>query len=167
MGQIALMQPIVAPPRHVFAFFVPQRMPYWYGAEMESSLEVLGGASDFALGQKVRVAGTLAGRAVSHTAVVTAFASGQLFEWRFQDEHGVRGTERWELSAVPATPPDAAEQTIVRFTARYEMPGWFGRLLDRLVTQRAVVRRGAGDLRRLASLIEQRKQPAHAGSVVR
>ena len=167
MGQIALMQPIVAPPRHVFAFFVPQRMPYWYGAEMESSLEVLGGASDFALGQKVRVAGTLAGRGVSHTAVITAFASGQLLEWRFQDEHGVRGTERWELSAIPATSADAPEQTIVRFTARYEMPGWFGGLLDRLVTRRAVERRSAGDLRRLASLVEQRKQPTHAGSVVR
>jgi len=29
-------------------------MPYWYGAEMEACIEVQGGASDFAVAQKVR-----------------------------------------------------------------------------------------------------------------
>ena len=41
MGKIEMTQPIAAPPPHVFAFFMPQRMPYWYGREMESSFEVL------------------------------------------------------------------------------------------------------------------------------
>jgi len=36
MGKIEMTQPIAAPPRHVFAFFVPQRMPYWYGPEMDT-----------------------------------------------------------------------------------------------------------------------------------
>jgi uncharacterized protein YndB with AHSA1/START domain len=167
MGKVELTQRIAAPPRHVFAFFVPQRMPYWYGAEMESCFEVQDGAADFALGLKVRVSGTLGSRSVSHTAVVTAFAPARLLEWRFQDAHGVRGLERWELESVPSGSADSPEHTIVRFAGQYEFPGRFGRLLDWLLTRRAIARRSADYLRRLAALVEQRAQPEHSWSVVR
>jgi hypothetical protein len=167
MGKIEMTQPISAPPRHVFAFFVPQRMPYWYGPEMESCFEVQDGAADFAVGQKVRISGTLGGRSVSHTAVVTGFVSGRLLEWRFQDAHGVRGLERWELEGVWAGSIDLPEHTIVHFVGHYELPGRLGRLLDWLVTRRAVARRSGEYLRRLAGLVEQRAQPAHSWSVVR
>jgi len=52
MAQIETSVQIAAPGELVFAFFVPQRMPYWYGAEMEACLEVQGGASEFAVAQK-------------------------------------------------------------------------------------------------------------------
>jgi uncharacterized protein YndB with AHSA1/START domain len=167
MGRIQLKQPIAAPPRHVFAFFVPQRMPYWYGPEMESCFEVQGGAPDFALGLKVRITGKLAGQEVSHTAVVTGFEQGRLLEWRFQDAHGVRGLERWELEGVWAGSVGLPEQTVVHFTGQFEFPGRLGRLLDRLLTRRAAIQRNGGYLRRLAGLVEQRAEPAHAWSVVR
>jgi Polyketide cyclase / dehydrase and lipid transport len=167
MGQIEMKQPIAAPPNHVFAFFVPQRMPYWYGPEMESCFQVLDGASDFALGQKVRISGKLGGRDVSHTAVVTGFAPSRLLEWRFQDAQGVRGLERWELEGVWAGSVGMPEHTVVRFIGRYELPGRLGRLLDRFVTQRAVTRRSGDYLLRLAGLVEQRAQPAHSWSVVK
>jgi len=164
MGKIELTQPIAAPPRHVFAFFVPQRMPYWYGAEMYSCFEVQDGAADFALGQKVRISGKIGGRSVSHTAVVTAFEPARLLEWRFQDAHGVRGLERWELEDVPGPAPG---RTLVRFLSQYELPGRLGRLLDRLVTRRAVARRSGEHLRHLAGLVEGRAETARSWSVVR
>jgi Polyketide cyclase / dehydrase and lipid transport len=167
MGKIEMKQPITAPPRHVFAFFVPQRMPYWYGPEMQSCFEVQDGAADFAVGQKVRISGTLGGRIVSHTAVVTGFAEARLLEWRFQDAHGVRGLERWELEGVWAGSVGLPEHTIVHFFGQYEFPGLLGRLLDRLVTRRAVARRSGGYLRRLAGLVEQRAEPAHSWRVVK
>ena len=77
MAQIETSVQIAAPAELVFAFFVPQRMPYWYGADMEACLEVQGGASDFAVAQKVRVTGHLGKREVSHTAVVTAMRSAR------------------------------------------------------------------------------------------
>ncbi len=40
MASLELSEPIAVPPEHVYAFFVPQRMPYWYGAEMDSCFEV-------------------------------------------------------------------------------------------------------------------------------
>jgi len=167
MGRIELQQPIAAPPRHVFAFFVPQRMPYWYGAEMGSCFEVQDGAADFALGQKVRISGTLGDRIVSHTTVVTGFAPGRLLEWRFQDAHGVRGLERWELEGVWAGSIDLPQHTMVHFVGQYEFAGRLGRLLDWLLTRRAVARRSGEYLRRLATLVEQRPQPEHSWSVVR
>ena len=167
MGMIELRQPISATPRHVFAFFVPQRMPYWYGPEMESCFELLDGASDFALGQKVRISGNVGGRSVSHTAVVTGFYPGSLLEWRFQDAHGVRGVERWQLEGVWAGSVGLPEHTLVHFLGQYEFPGRLGRLLDRLVTRRAVARRSGDYLLRLAALVEQRTQPAQSWSVVR
>jgi hypothetical protein len=167
MGRIELKQAIAAPPRHVFAFFVPQRMPYWYGLEMESCFEVQGGAAEFALGLKVRISGKLGGRGVSHTAVVTGFDQGRLLEWRFQDAHGVRGLERWELEGVWAGSVGLPEHTIVHFVGQYEFPGRFGRLLDWLMTRRAVLSRSGEYLRRLAGLVEHRTEPEHSWSIVR
>jgi uncharacterized protein YndB with AHSA1/START domain len=168
MGKIEMTQPIAAPPRHVFAFFVPQRMPYWYGAEMDSCFEVQDGAADFALGLKVRISGRIGGRSFSHTAVVTAFAPARLLEWRFQDAHGVHGLERWELEGLPGDAPGAAPgRTLVRFLSQYELPGRLGRLLDWLVTRRAVARRSGGHLRRLAGLVEGRAATARSWSVAK
>ena len=167
MGRIVLTQQIDAPPRHVFAFFVPQRMPYWYGPEMESCFEVQDGAAEFALGLKVRISGSIGGRSMSHTAVVTEFAPARLLEWRFQDAYGVRGVERWELEGVWVGSVALPDHTLVRFMGHYELPGRLGRLLDWLLTRRAVARRSGEYLQRLAGLVEQRAQPAHSWSVVR
>ena len=167
MGKIEIAQPIAAPPRHVFAFFVPQRMPYWYGPEMESCFEVQDGAADFALDLKVRISGKIGSRSVSHTAVVTGLVSGRLLEWRFQDAAGVRGLERWELEPVAAAAPDSPQHTMVRFVSQYELPRGLGRLLDWLVTRRALARRSGEYLRRLAGLVEQRPEAAESWSVVR
>ncbi len=57
MARLFFALEIDAPADRVFAFFVPQRMPYWYGAEMEMHFEVQAGASDFQVGQKVRLTG--------------------------------------------------------------------------------------------------------------
>jgi uncharacterized protein YndB with AHSA1/START domain len=158
LSRIEINQTIAAPPRHVFAFFVPQRMPYWYGTEMQSCFEVQDGASDFSLGLKVRISGTLARRTVSHTAVITNFEPARLLEWRFQDAHGVRGLERWDLeSALPENGDSSAARTIVHFVADYQMPGFFGRLLDALISKRAVFRRSAEQLGRLAAVVERRR----------
>src|SRR5579863_9412814 len=100
MARIETSVQIAAPPDVVFAFFVPQRMPYWYGADMQACLEVQDGTPDFAIAQKVRVSGHLGKREVSHTAVVTAMRQARLFEWRFEDRYGVKGLERWELEPL-------------------------------------------------------------------
>ena len=76
MARIETSVQIAAPAEVVFAFFVPQRMPYWYGADMHASFEVQDGASDFAVAQKVHITGNLGKREVSHTAVVTALQAG-------------------------------------------------------------------------------------------
>src|SRR5713101_2561103 len=96
-------------------------MPYWYGAEMESCLEVQEGAAEFRTGLKVRIAGRLRGKEVTHTAVVTAYQWGRLLEWRFQDAYGVRGRQRWELE--PGRTEPAAPLTRVRMQDHYELPG--------------------------------------------
>src|ERR1700735_2282212 len=100
MRTIALTRIVAASPEDVFVFFVPQRMPYWYGPEMRSSFEAQGCGSEFRAGSKVRISGTLANRGFSHTAVVTAFDKGRVFEWQFEDVYGVRGRERWELEQL-------------------------------------------------------------------
>src|SRR5579872_3065441 len=97
MAQIDTSAQIAAPAELIFAFFVPQRMPYWYGAEMEACFEVQGGAADFAVAQKIRVTGHLGRRDISHTAVVTKMQRRVLSEWRFEGCYGVKGLERWEL----------------------------------------------------------------------
>ena len=158
MARIETTVQIAAPAELVFAFFVPQRMPYWYGADMESCLEVQGGAPDFTVAQKVRVSGHLGKREVSHTAVVTALEVARLFEWRFKDRYGVEGLERWELQRAgrPSTeaPVNAAQKTVVHMTSVYTMPGIIGKALDRLLTRHAVARRNQDYLARLKRYAE-------------
>jgi len=155
MANVALSEPIAVPPEHVFAFFVPQRMPYWYGAEMDSEFQVLGCAAEFAVGSKVSISGRVGSKIVSHTAFVTAFEYARLLEWRFEDVHGVRGRERWQLDRV-AGPGPAGAGTVVKFTTDYVLPGAVGRIVDWLITRHAVARRSREYLQRLARLAEHR-----------
>src|SRR5579863_7580984 len=154
MAQIETSVQIAAPAEVVFAFFVPQRMPYWYGADMEMSFEIQGGASDFVVAQKVRVTGHLGKREVSHTAVVTALQQARLFEWRFEDRYGVRGKERWELDRVDMPSSAGAPKTLVRMRSEYTMPGVLGKAMDWLVTRHAVARRNQEYLSRLKRYAE-------------
>ncbi len=85
MAIVELTRKIEVPPEHLFAFFVPQRMPYWYGAEMDSCFEVQDGAADFRVGLKVRISGQLGGKTVSHTVVVTAVEFPRLLELAVPD----------------------------------------------------------------------------------
>lgn len=154
MARIDTTVEIAAPPEVVFAFFVPQRMPYWYGADMQASFEVQDGAADFAVAQKVQITGNLGRREVSHTAVVTALQPGRLLEWRFSDRYGVKGLERWELERVNAGSPERGPKTAVRMRSDYTMPGVLGKAMDWLVTRHAVARRNRDYLARLMRYAE-------------
>src|SRR4029077_1032175 len=148
MADVASAIEIAAPSNLVFAFFVPQRMPYWYGAEMQSCFEVQDGAAEFALGLKVRIRGRLGRREVTHTAVITRYEWGRALEWRFQDAYGVRGLESWELQT-------AGERTRVRMRSLYAMHGRLEKLIDWLVTRHAVARRNRDALARLQRLAQR------------
>jgi uncharacterized membrane protein len=154
MARIETSVQIAAPAEVVFAFFVPQRMPYWYGADMHACFEVQDGASDFAVGQKVHITGNLGRREVSHTAVVTALQQARLFEWRFSDRYGVKGLERWELERLDASSPERPPKTVVRMRSDYTMPGTLGKAMDWLVTRHAVARRNQNYLARLKRYAE-------------
>src|SRR5580700_10116277 len=119
MARIESSVQIAAPAEVVFAFFVPQRMPYWYGADIQASFEVQGGASDFEVAQKVQISGKMGKREVSHTAVVTALQNARLFEWWFSDRYGVKGLERWELERVDASSPERPPKTVVCMRSDY------------------------------------------------
>ena len=149
MARLALEQRIAAAPALVAAFFVPQRMPYWYAHKMKAEIEILGGASDFAAGQKVRITGRLGGREVTLTAVVTRYEFGRTLEWQFQDQYGVKGKQSWEIATQ-------GETTIVRMRDEYQMPGRFARAVDAILTRHAVARRDRAWLARLARLAERR-----------
>ncbi len=148
MAKIELSVEIVAPPRLVGAFFVPQRICYWYGVELGSVIEVQRGAAEFRSGLKVRIRGRLAQREVSLTAVVVAYERGRVLEWRFQDSYGVRGMQRWEIE-----PGETGAR--VRLRDEYELPGRVGRVVDRLFTRHAVAARDRRDLARLKRLAER------------
>jgi uncharacterized membrane protein len=154
MARIETSVEIAAPPNVVFAFFVPQRMPYWYGADMQACFAVQDGASDFAVAQKVQITGTLGKREVSHTAVVTALENARVFEWRFSDRYGVKGLERWELERPATASPTRAPKTIVRMRSDYTMPGLLGKAMDWLMTRHAVARRNQDYLARLKRYAE-------------
>ena len=94
MAHLEFSRDFSVAPNEVFVFLVPQRMPLWYGTEMNSHFEVQGGASDFAVGQKVQITGQLGKREVSLTVVITAYRWEKLLEWQFQDSYGVRGLQR-------------------------------------------------------------------------
>jgi hypothetical protein len=148
MAKLAFEIMINAPADRLAAFFVPQRMPYWYGAEMHSEFEVQGGAADFAIGQKVRITGRAGSREVALTAVITAFEPMRLLEWRFHDAYGIRGLQRWEFALEAAT-------TRVKMRDDYELPGRFGQSFDWLFTRHAVARRDRAWLATLKRLAER------------
>jgi len=149
MARLEFSQRIDATAALVSAFFVPQRMPYWYGYEMKAEFEILGGASDFAAGQKVRITGRLGAQEVGITAMVTRYDFGRALEWQFQDQYGVKGKQSWEIAAQN-------EATIVHMRDEYDMPGRAARIFDALITRHAVARRDRGWLTRLARLVERR-----------
>ena len=149
MADLSFAVEIAAPGNLVFAFFVPQRMLYWYGAEMRSCFEVQGGAAEFQTGQKVRITGRVGSREVSLTTVITRYEWGRLLEWRFQDGYGVRGLQNWELES-------GSSGTRVRMRDRYDMPGRFGKFTDWLLTRHAVARRDRDALARLKRLAERK-----------
>jgi uncharacterized membrane protein len=154
MARVENMVQIVAPAEVVFAFFVPQRMPYWYGSDMQACFAVQDGPADFAVAQKVQITGTLGKREVSHTAVVTALQQARLFEWRFKDRYGVTGLERWELERVDAPSSQGSPETVVRMRSDYTLPGALGKMMDWLVTRHAVARRNMTYLARLKRYAE-------------
>jgi uncharacterized protein YndB with AHSA1/START domain len=145
MGDVTLSLEIPAPPNEVFVFFVPQRMPLWYGTEMDARFEVQCGASDFAVGQKVRITGRLSRYEMQLTVVITAYEWERLLEWRFQDSYGVKGMQRWELQFA-----DGKTRVVMRDV--YEMPSRFGKFLDRFFTSRGIRIRDRDWLARLQRL---------------
>jgi Polyketide cyclase / dehydrase and lipid transport len=147
MANLEFERTIVVLPKEIFVFFVPQRMPLWYGAEMKSCFEVQGGAPDFAVGQKVRITGSLAEREVTLTTVVTAYQWERLLEWQFQDSYGVRGKQRWELQQI-------GSGTKLTVRDQYEMPGRMGKIVDRIFTRYGVAARDRSWLDRLQRLVE-------------
>ncbi len=174
MACLALSVEIAAPPDRVFVFFVPQRMVYWYNAEMQAEFEVQGGATEFAAGQKVRISGRIGRREVALTAVVTRYEWLRALEWRFHDAYGVKGMQSWEIQPLAAGIPPAegpagqsvpgdsagpsglAVLTRVVMRDEYDLPGWFGHLWDALLMRHAVARRDRSSLARLKSLAERK-----------
>lgn len=149
MADLKLSAEFATTPNEIFVFFVPQRMPLWYGVEMDSKFEVQGGAADFAVGQKVRITGLLGGHDVALTVVITGYRWERMLEWRFQDCYGVRGLQRWELETW-------AGKTVLRMRDSYQMPSLFGRLFDKVFTRFAVAMRDRSWLDRLQHLAERR-----------
>src|SRR5580704_17443162 len=149
MADLEFTREFSVAPNEVFVFFVPQRMPLWYGVEMESHFEVQGGASDFSAGQKVRITGVLRNWDVTLTAVITDYVWERSLEWQFQDSYGVRGLQRWELEPIPGG-------TQLTMRDSYRMPELFGRILDAVFTRFAVSQRDEAWLDRLQRLAERR-----------
>ena len=76
MATLQITEAIAVPPEHVYVFFVPQRMPYWYGVEMDSRFEMMMGcASDFFVGSRFRISGRVGNKEVSQNARVTGSAN--------------------------------------------------------------------------------------------
>jgi hypothetical protein len=148
MARIELVAEIATNPNEIFVFFVPQRMPLWYGTEMDAHFEVQGGAPDFAVGQKVRISGKLQSYELALTVVITAYEWGHYLEWQFQDSYGVRGMQRWDLQPL-------ASATKVAMRDEYVMPSTFGKIFDRFITRRAVRLRDRAWLDRLKRFAER------------
>jgi hypothetical protein len=152
MGQVTISVDIARPTNLVGAFFIPQRMRYWYGREMDPRFEVQRGADEFQKGLRVRIVGTLAKREVSLLALVTAYERGRLLEWRFEDRYGVTGFQRWEIA-----PAESGSRVTVR--DEYELPGRIGKIWDWVFTKHAVRMRDRRDLDRLKRFAEQTGLP--------
>jgi hypothetical protein len=149
MAHLEFSRDFSVAPNEIFVFFVPQRMPLWYGVEMNAHFEVQGGAPDFAVGQKVRITGDLRKWEVTLTAVITAYTWERLLEWQFQDSYGVRGLQRWELESTQVG-------TRLRMRDSYRMPGLTGRMIDTIFTRFAVAKRDNAWLDRLQHLAERK-----------
>jgi len=149
MAHLEFSRDFSVAPNEIFVFFVPQRMPLWYGVEMNAHFEVQGGAPDFAVGQKVRITGDLQQWEVTLTAVITAYTWERLLEWQFQDSYGVRGLQRWEIEST-----DGGSRLQMRDS--YRMPGLTGRIIDTIFTRFAVSKRDNVWLDRLQRLAERR-----------
>jgi|SRR5580692_3500625 hypothetical protein len=148
MARIELSTQISTTANEIFVFFVPQRMPLWYGTEMNARFEVQSGASDFAVGQKLRITGTLQNYELTLTVVITAYEWEHHLEWQFQDSYGVRGMQRWDLQ-----PQAGATKLTMR--DEYTMPTKLGKILDRFITSRAVKLRDQSWLDRLKRFAER------------
>lgn len=148
MAYVELAKQISTTPNEIFVFFVPQRMPLWYGAEMNTCFEVQGGAPDFVVGQKVRITGTLQNYELKLTVVITAYEWESHLEWQFQDSYGIRGMQRWDL--VPQT-----GATNLIMTDEYTMPTMLGKIFDRFATKHAVEVRDRSWLDRLKRFAER------------
>jgi len=141
---------IYAPRDRVWVFFVPQRMVYWYGAEMNAEFETLDGSADFQQGQKVRIKGRAGSRDVSLTVVITRYDQLHTLEWQFRDEFGIRGMQRWDLTEL------ADGATHVAMLDDYAFPGGrFGEFWDRHITRRAVTSRNRRWLQALKKYAER------------
>jgi uncharacterized protein YndB with AHSA1/START domain len=147
MARLSFTVDIAAPPGRVAAFFAPQRMVYWYGRDISAEFELVGGAADFAVGQRLRITGKMGSKELSMTAVVTRFHPGQALEWQFKDEHGVRGAQAWDLEPAPGG------GTHVQMRDAYSFPSRLGAFFDKIFVRHAVARRDRlwlGYLKRLA-----------------
>ncbi|HET9400757.1 MAG TPA: SRPBCC family protein [Candidatus Acidoferrales bacterium] len=149
MTRVECTVEIATAPNEIAVFFVPGRMSYWYGREMDAEIRALACGAEFMPSQIVQISGKIRGREVAHSAVITKFEWGKLLEWRFKDSYGVRGIERWEIE------PTADSSTRVRMISEYEMPGAFAGAIDWLVTRRALARRNREYLARLKKLAER------------
>jgi hypothetical protein len=147
MARIELSTQISTTANEIFVFFVPQRMPLWYGTEMNARFEVQSGASDFAVGQKLRITGTLQNYELTLTVVISAYEWEHHLEWQFQDSYGLRGMQRWDLQ-----PQAGATKLTMR--DEYTMPTKLGKILDRFITSRAVTLRDQSWLDRLKRFAE-------------
>ena len=163
MADLTFSRDIAAAPNEVFAFFIPQRMPLWYGTEMKACFEVQGGAAEFAVGQKVRIIGQLQNHTMSLTAVISACEWQKLLEWQFEDCYGVRGFQRWELTppasvVAPTTDVSHPRSHSTRIVMRdsYRAPGLYGRMVDLVLTRFAVSMRDRSWLEHLDQLATRR-----------
>lgn len=150
MAKIRLSMEIGAPTNLVGAFFIPERMPSWYGRRTDSLFEVQRGASEFQVGLEVRISGRLPKRDVSLMTVVTAYQRGRLLEWRFHDAYGVTGLQSWEIERMGA-------RSRVHMRDEYEMPGRIGNFWDRCFLQYLVRTRDRRDLEQLRRCAERRR----------
>jgi hypothetical protein len=148
MAYVELATQISTTANEIFVFFVPQRMPLWYGAEMNARFEVQGGAPDFAAGQKVRITGRLQNYELTLTVVITAYEWEHRLEWQFQDSYGIRGMQGWNLQ------PQAGAINLIMYD-EYTMPTTLGKIFDRFVTKNAVEVRNRSWLYRLKRLAER------------
>ena len=90
MTDLTFSLDIATPPNEIFVFFVPQRMPLWYGTEMNAKFEVQGGAPDFAIGQKVRITGDLSSYELILTAVITAYEAASEGRLEAEPDNGIK-----------------------------------------------------------------------------